>query len=151
MTEQPTKVAPGVRVTLHARLTLAADGREVESTFGDEPITAVIGDGELAYGLEALLIGLRVGDHKHFEVTASDEVFGPRDSDNIHGIERAEFADDIDLTPGVVIGFTTPGGDEVLGTVLEAGDDEVRVDFNHPLAGHSFTYEVEILALAAPA
>ena len=62
---------------------------------------------------------------------------------------RAEFAEDMNLERGQIIGFTTPSGLELPGTILAMDDDEVEVDFNHPLAGHEITFTVEVLDVQA--
>jgi FKBP-type peptidyl-prolyl cis-trans isomerase SlpA len=49
------------------------------------------------------------------------------------------------LEPGLIIGFDAPGGEELPGAVLAVEDDSVEVDFNHPMAGHAVTFEVEII------
>jgi FKBP-type peptidyl-prolyl cis-trans isomerase SlpA len=43
------------------------------------------------------------------------------------------------------MGFDTPAGDELSGTILSVDGDTVAVDFNHPLAGRVVVFEVEIL------
>jgi len=48
----------------------------------------------------------------------------------------------------VIVSFTTPAGDELPGTVVEVDDEQVLVDFNHPLCGHAMDFEVEILAVS---
>jgi FKBP-type peptidyl-prolyl cis-trans isomerase SlpA len=95
-------------------------------------------------GLELTLYGLRPGDAQHL-VLHPEQAFGVRDPAKIHHLPRALFADDISLEPGTVIGFTDAGGEEIPGTVLSVTDAAVEVDFNHPLAGHAVTFDVEII------
>jgi FKBP-type peptidyl-prolyl cis-trans isomerase SlpA len=130
-------------VTLHLSLTLE-DGTVAESTFGEEPLTFTMGDGALVHGLELALYGLRPGDTQRLELYP-EQAFGLRDPEKIHRLPRAQFSPDMALEPGLVIGFTTAGGEEIPGAVLSLTDDEVEVDFNHPMAGHTVVFEVEIL------
>jgi FKBP-type peptidyl-prolyl cis-trans isomerase SlpA len=130
-------------VTLHLSLTLE-DGMVAESTFGEEPLTFTMGDGSLVHGLELALYGLRPGDTQRLELYP-EQAFGLRDPEKIHRLPRAQFSPDMALEPGLVIGFTTAGGEEIPGAVLSLTDDEVEVDFNHPMAGHTVVFEVEIL------
>ena len=60
---------------------------------------------------------------------------------------RRDFDQALSLVAGMIIGFTTPAGDEVPGMIREVGDEVVKVDFNHPLAGHELVYRVKILAV----
>jgi FKBP-type peptidyl-prolyl cis-trans isomerase SlpA len=140
-------IETGSRVSLHYRLSLVEDGREVESSFGGEPLELVIGEGELPPALEFLLLGLRPGDHESFEVPATEDVFGDYDEERVQQLERGDFPADIPVKPGTVVGFTTPDGDELPGLIDAVDGDKVTVDFNNPLIGHDVIYEVEILAV----
>jgi FKBP-type peptidyl-prolyl cis-trans isomerase SlpA len=136
-------IRPQSRVVMHFSLTLE-DGTIAESTFDSDPLEFVMGDGTLIEGLELALYGLKPGDRQRLTMQPQD-AFGFRDPENIHIMPRSEFAADMELEPGLIIGFTTPSGEEIPGAVLEVQDDEVKVDFNHPLAGHELIFDVEIL------
>ncbi len=135
----------GSQVTLHFALRLQ-DGLVAESSFDDEPICFVVGDGSLDKGLELALIGLRAGDRQSLRLMPG-QAFGVRDEAAIHLVERDLFPPDMQLEPGQVIGFSSEDGKEVAGLVLEVGAEEVRVDFNHPLAGRELDFEVQVLAV----
>lgn len=136
-------VGAGATVTLHVSLTLE-DGRIAESTFGGEPHTFTVGDGSLLPGLELALYGLRPGDTQRL-VLHPAQAYGLRDPAKRQQMPRAAFAPDLDLEPGVIIGFTGSAGEELPGTILAVAENAVDVDFNHPLAGHAITFEVEII------
>jgi len=136
-------IGEGSTVTLHLSLALE-DGRIAESTFDGAPHTFTLGDGSLLPGLELALYGLRPGDTQRL-VLHPEQAFGVRDPARLHTMPRAAFADDINLEPGLIIGFTDSSGEELPGTVLSMTEATVEVDFNHPLAGHAITFEVEII------
>lgn len=138
-------IAEGTRVLMHFTVSLA-DGTVADTSREGEPMDFDVGDGSIDPGLERLLYGLRTGDRARFSL-APGQVFGDRDPDNVHTMRREEFPPELALEEGVVVGFDTPGGDEVLGTVLELDEESVRVDFNHPLAGHQLSVEVEIISV----
>jgi len=136
-------ISPESTVTLHLSLTLE-DGTVAESTFADEPLTVTMGDGSLAEGLELGLYGLRPGDTQRLELYP-EQAFGVRDPGKVHQLPRADFDAQLVLEPGSIIGFDTPGGEELSGTVIALDDAMVEVDFNHPLAGRIVIFEVEII------
>ena len=136
-------ISPASTVTLHLSLTLE-DGTVAESTFDDEPLTLIMGDGSLAEGLELGLYGLRPGDTQRLELYP-EQAFGLRDPGKVHQLPRADFAAEMALEPGLIIGFTTPAGEELSGTIMSFDDDRVEVDFNHPLAGRVVVFDVEII------
>ncbi len=135
------------RVTLHYTLK-TGEGRVAESTLGGEPQTITLGQDDIIPGLEKCLLGLAVGDKQSFEIACFD-AFGPveADEDTLQVMPRSEFPAEIKLEPGLVMGFATPNGREIPGTVVEIDDDNLTVDFTHPLAGYDLVFEVEILAI----
>ncbi len=138
-------VERGSRVTLRYTLSLE-DGTVVETTEGFEPLTFTIGDGTLIPGLEAVVRGLHAGDKQCLQIDPR-EGFGFPDVGNIHFLPRERFPGDMEPEPGLIVGFETPNGEEVPGTVLEVDEAQVRVDFNHPLAGRTITFDVEVVAV----
>lgn len=134
----------GSQVRLHYRISLE-DGTVADSTWDDnEPLEFTLGDGTMIEGLELAIIGLKAGDQQTLRI-GPEQAYGFHDPNNVHVMPRSDFADDMNLEQGLIIGFTTPSGMELPGTILSVEDDEVKVDFNHPLAGHEITFAVEIL------
>ena len=143
--EKPV-IGPGSKVCMHFSITLE-DGTVAETTrYDNEPLEFVMGDGTMIEGLELALYGLKAGDKQTLTIEPK-LTFGYHDPGNVHTMARSEFPADMQLAKGVVIEFNTPAGDEVPGTVMGVGENEVEVDFNHPLAGHEITFEVEILSV----
>ncbi|MDX1588977.1 MAG: FKBP-type peptidyl-prolyl cis-trans isomerase [Oleiphilaceae bacterium] len=136
-------IATNSRVTLHFALRLQ-DGTEVDSTFQREPAVLVIGDGNLPEGFEKFLYGLYEGDQESFQVTPED-AFGQSNPNNVQEFRRDEFAPDMALEAGLVLSFADAKQAELPGVVKSFDDDKVEVDFNHPLAGKTLTFEVKIL------
>ncbi len=137
----------GARVVLRYRLTLA-DGTLVDESGEGEPLAYTVGDGTLEQGLEVRLLGLRAGARATFYL-APGEAFGFADPEAVHGMPRQDFPPDMAIAPGAVVSFAAPSGLQVAGTVLEVGEEEVRVDFSHPLAGRALVFEVEVVAVTA--
>jgi FKBP-type peptidyl-prolyl cis-trans isomerase SlpA len=143
MDEIKYPISPEFTVTLHLSLALE-DGTVMESTFDDEPLTFTMGDGTLVEGLELGLYGLKAGDRQRL-VLDPEQAFGLHDVAKQHSLARNDFPVDQELEPGLIMGFDTPAGDELSGTILSVDGDTVAVDFNHPLAGRVVVFEVEIL------
>jgi len=134
------------KVVMHYRITLE-DGTVADSTWEDnEPIAFALGDGTLSPGLEQSLLGLKAGDHETLMI-APEQGFGYKDTGNIHDLPRDDFDPEMPVEPGMVIGFTTPSGDEIPGMVTDVTESHVRVDFNHPFSGHQLNFEVEVISV----
>jgi FKBP-type peptidyl-prolyl cis-trans isomerase 2 len=140
-------ITSGSQVRFHFRLRLA-DGTEVDTSYGGDPLSVTLGQGALIDGLEHRLLGLRPGDQRRFEVPAL-EAFGAIEAGTLSTLPRSDFPPEVELAAGAVIAFATPQGEEVLGTVMRVGEAEVLVDFSHPLAGHDLIFEVEILEVGS--
>jgi FKBP-type peptidyl-prolyl cis-trans isomerase SlpA len=133
------------RVTLYYRIGLT-DDQVLEDNFDDEPMTVVLGQGEMAEGLELALIGLRAGDEQTIDI-GPDLAFGFIDETLIRSMPRSDFDPAMELEPGLIIEFANEDGDTLPGTILSFDDASVRVDLNHPLAGQTVRYSVKIVAV----
>lgn len=142
-------IGSGCEVQMNFTLTLE-DGTIADASEENEPLCFTMGDGTMIEGLELTLYGLKVGDRQCLSIDPR-EGFGFPDDENIHRMPRAEFASELPVEPGTIIGFSTPSGEEIPGAIKEIEGDEVIVDFNHPLAGHTITFEVEIVDIKLPA
>lgn len=137
------KISEGTQVSLHFAL-LLEDGETVDSNFEKEPATLIIGDGNLPEGFEACIHGLIAGDKKTFTILP-EKAFGQHNPSNVQQVSRTDFSNIDALETGMIIGFTDKAGNELPGVVADIGERQVTIDFNHPLAGRTLTFKVEIL------
>jgi FKBP-type peptidyl-prolyl cis-trans isomerase SlpA len=153
MTSSSPTVQPGSFLTLHYRL--SGPVGDVVNTFASAPATLTLGTGELAPSVEAHLIGLAEGTRTTIELPAG-EAFGPRSPDMLQWMARKELLDlggaDESYAVGDVVRFPTPDGQgEFAGVIVDFRSDDkgeaVRFDFNHPLAGHPVTFEVQVIGV----
>lgn len=142
------QITIGSRVSMHFSIKLAG-GMLVESSFDEEPQTFVVGDGSVDKGLELALIGLRPNQRQTLTLMPG-QAFGQRDDSAISWLPKVDFPQEMHLEPGQIIGFTAANGEELAGAVLEVGQEQVKVDFNHPLAGREIIFEVHILIVENP-
>ncbi len=131
------------RITMHFSLSLE-DGSVVDSTFERDPATFEYGDGQLPDGFQSYLKGLSAGEKQSWQVPP-DKAFGMPNPNNIQEFKRQDFAADMELAQGLVISFADASQSELPGVVKHFDSDIVSVDFNHPLAGRTLTFTVEIL------
>lgn len=134
----------GMEITLHFTLKLE-DDTVVDSTKDKEPATFEFGDGNLPAGFEHPLKGLAAGAHEHFSIPP-EQGFGQHNEQNIQILKREDFGDETP-EPGLMLSFADKAGTELPGVVKEVDGDRVEVDFNHPLAGRTLTFEVEVISV----
>ena len=138
------KVTVGESTRVHLNFSISLeDGSEVDTNFGDESVSFVVGDGSLLPGFERLLFGMSPGERQMF-VVSPENAFGQPNDDNVQSVSRDQFDDDIELQIGLVYAFNDAGGGELPGMIISFDDDEVSVDFNHPLSGRTILFDVLI-------
>jgi FKBP-type peptidyl-prolyl cis-trans isomerase SlpA len=140
MTVVNVPVSEGTRVYLNFAVSLE-DGSEVDSNFGGDPVDFEVGDGSLLPGFERLLFGMSAGERQIFNVPPED-AFGQPNENNVQQIPRAQFDDDLELEIGLMLSFADASGGELPGLVVAFDDEDVTVDFNHPLAGRNILFDV---------
>ncbi len=140
------KISQGKQVTLHFALKLE-NGQVVDSTFDKTPATLVVGDGNLPEGFEGLLIDLEKG-HKEIFTVPPENAFAQPNPNNVQSLKRTDFPSDMDLEIGLMVSFADANKAELPGVIKSIEEDVVIVDFNHPLAGQTLQFEVEILDVA---
>ncbi|NDJ58979.1 FKBP-type peptidyl-prolyl cis-trans isomerase [Enterobacteriaceae bacterium 4M9] len=131
-------------VLVHFTLKLE-DGSVAESTrAGGKPALFRLGDGSLSEGLEQHLLGLKEGAKTDFTLQPED-AFGTISPDLIQYFSRREFIDAGEPEPGAIMLFTAMDGSEMPGVIRDVNGDSITVDFNHPLAGQTIHFDIEVL------
>lgn len=123
--------------------TLRVDGELADRSDPSEPVTFEPGSEELLPGLERALKAMSVGDQKTVTLGPED-AFGPRDPEAVQPFPRSEFSS----VEGLKTGNTLEGemdGQPFQALVASVEDDVVTLDFNHPLAGKSLEFDLEVV------
>lgn len=146
MSEQ--RIGSDTQVTLHFALSLE-NGEQVDSTFDKQPATFKVGDGNLLPGFEQQLFGLKAGDKRTFQINP-EQGFGQHNEQNVQIMPRNQFEGmELELSEGLLVIFNDAAKTELPGIVKRFDDRQVTVDFNHPLAGKTLTFDVEIFDVKA--
>ncbi|NPA41923.1 MAG: peptidylprolyl isomerase [Aquificae bacterium] len=131
-------------VSFHYTLKDKETGSLIESSKETgQPVTFLVGAGEIIPGLEKRMLGMSAGETKSIEVPAQ-EAYGPRDPNLVQKAPR-EYFQNIPLEKGLPLQAQTPEGGVVNMIVVDFDENTVTVDMNHPLAGRDLIFEVEIL------
>lgn len=138
-------IQPDSLVTLHYRIALE-NGQPLISTFESTPATLKLGCGELLPSLERLLDGLAAGETYAFTLAPGD-AFGDHRADLIERVKREHMPEE-EIEPLSIMEFVAPDGSRYSGLVREIDDQSALIDFNHPLAGKTIRFEVDIIGIA---
>ena len=118
-------------------------GTQLESSFGDEPMSYLEGVGQVIPGLEAALEGVKKGKKKSVSVKAAD-AYGEFEQELIVEVPRAQLPKK-DVVVGDQFHADSGNGHVQTVTVTKVTDETVTVDGNHPLAGQDLNFDVEIM------
>lgn len=129
--------------------TLKIDEELIEKTDSSNPLTFLVGTGAMIPGFERQLLGKETGDQYEFTV-APEEGYGPIDPNAIVDLSKEVFVVNGELQADMLVeGNTIPmqdqDGEQLTGIVREVGDDTVKIDFNHQLAGKTLHFTGEIV------
>ncbi|MBL4827315.1 MAG: FKBP-type peptidyl-prolyl cis-trans isomerase [Spongiibacteraceae bacterium] len=136
-------IGPDTRITLHFSLMLE-DGAVVESTFDKQAASFTFGDGCLLKGYEEKLLGMQAGQKASFSMLP-EQGFGQHNPSNVQQFSPKDFSQDITLEEGLMVSFADASQSELAGVVKSVCSDVVEVDFNHPLAGRTILFDVDII------
>ena len=143
MSENPAEVAENVVVSME--YTLTVEGEVVDSSKENGPIEFLQGHGNIIPGLESELAGMKAGDSKEVTVDPANG-YGELDDEAFQEVARSEFPDEIKPELGMELQMRQ--GEQIIeATVVEIGDEIVKLDFNHPLAGKTLNFSVKIADL----
>lgn len=145
MSEKDLIVADDMVVSLAYVLTV--DGEELDSADASDPLEYLQGHTQIIPGLERALAGMSVGDKLQVVVEPTD-AYGEYDDEEVDSIPLDSFPADFEPALGDDLQLRdTETGHVFNATVVELLEDAVKVDFNHPLAGETLTFDVEITGI----
>lgn len=136
-------IAAGNQVSVHYTGTFE-DGEVFDSSQGRDPLSFEVGAGQMIQGFDQAVLGMEQGENKKFTLTP-EEAYGPRNEELLIDIPNANFPDDMKLEVGMMLQLTNEAGQPVPATVAAINEDSVKMDVNHPMAGKTLVFDIEIV------
>ena len=136
-------VEKGDKVSIHYVGTLD-DGEQFDSSRErGEPISFTVGGGMMIPGFDKGVMGLKVGDKKDLKLSP-DDAYGEVNPANVMKVPKQEVVGAVG-EEYTVVGSKLMVGQGMTATISEVGDDEVTLDMNHPLAGKTLNFDIEVM------
>jgi FKBP-type peptidyl-prolyl cis-trans isomerase SlyD len=136
------KIAENKVVEMHYQLT-DENGTVLDSSKGREPLSYIQGIGNIIVGLEKQMEGKVAGDKLNVVVEPT-EGYGERDEKLVQIVPKSGFQGDEELAAGMQVQVGTQDG-QTIATVAKIDGEDVTLDVNHPLAGVTLTFDVEVV------
>ena len=128
---------------------LHIEGELIDTSDGREPLDYLHGAGNIIPGLESALDGMAVGESKNVIVAPKDG-YGELDPKAFMEVPRSQFPSNIPTEVGTELQLQDQSGQPMYARIEEVGDETLRLNFNHPLAGKELHFDVKIVAMREP-
>ena len=140
------KVETGQFVSVHYKGTLQ-NGEVFDTSEGRHPLEVQIGAGQIISGFEKALMGMSLNEKKVFTLDPED-AYGQKDDSLTHSFPRKDVPAEVNPEVGQTVALSTPEGQQVPAVITEMNDEKVVVDLNHPLAGQTLTFDIEVVGIS---
>lgn len=131
--------------TVAIKYELKVEGNVIDSNIDKEPLEFKFGSGQIIPGLESRIAELNEGEEVSVLVPAS-EAYGEYNEEAMQKLPKSQL-EGIDLEVGLPLQGQSPDGQPINVVIKEIFDDEVLIDFNHPLAGKDLNFDVNIVSV----
>ncbi len=123
-----------------------SDGEVFDSSVNREPLEFKIGAGQLIPGFENGVMGMKTGESKTITLEPA-QAYGDRHDNLVVEFAKADFPENIVPSVGLALQLSNPDGNTLNAVITEVGEDSVTIDANHPLAGKTLVFEIELLEI----
>jgi len=135
----------GDTVKVHMTVWLE-DGTDFVSSRDTDPFEFTLGQGEMIPNFENAVIGMEVGETKTITLSP-DDAYGERHEDLIISVKKSDFPESVTPVVGERLRVRLKGSDPIEVTLMDINEDTIILDGNHPLAGYSVTYNIQLVAI----
>lgn len=135
----------GDTIVVHYTGTLA-DGTLFDSSREGDPLEAVLGQGMLIPGFEGAILGMEEGDTKTVTIPP-DQAYGDRAGELVISLPLSDVPSHLKPEVGMMVQFATDEGEEFEAVIADICDGTITLDANHPLAGETLTFELELVGI----
>ncbi len=139
-------IQPKDNVSVHYTGTFE-DGQIFDSSRDRGPLSFEVGAGQMIQGFDAAVVGMEVGESKQITLPP-EEAYGHRNEELIVDLPTATFPGDMKLEVGLQLQLTNQSGQPVPATVMQITDENITMDVNHPMAGKTLVFDIEIVEVS---
>ena len=140
---QQVKHGDTIQVHYHGKLN---DGSTFDSSEGRNPLEFEVGSGMVIPGFDAGVTGMTIGEKKTIVIPA-EEAYGPRMDDMIMEFPKVQFPPDMVPEVGMQLNMSNGSGQQFPVRIVEVKEEVVVLDANHPLAGETLNFDLELVAI----
>lgn len=125
------------------------DGTVFDTSKEREPLSFTLGRREVIDGFEEAVNGMSVGEKKTVSISTT-KAYGLRREDLVFSLKKDLFPPKITPELGLTLQMRQPDGGIIDVTITEITDEMITLDANHPLAGKTLNFELEVMEIKNP-
>ena len=122
------------------------DGKVFDSSDGREPLSFVVGEGNMIPGFEKGVLGMELNEKKTIEITY-DQAYGEIRKDLFHEVSKDNLPQDLKPEIGMQLQSSSKDGSVLNVTIIKVNDNSVTIDANHPLAGKDLYFDIQVVQI----
>ena len=122
------------------------DGEQFDSSEGRAPLEFAVGGGQVIPGFDNAVEGMTVGEKKSVKIPP-EEAYGPRHDQLVQDVPRNQLPDDLSPAVGMELQAKNENGQVMRLSVTAVDDESITVDGNHPLAGKTLNFDIELVEI----
>ena len=124
-------------------------GEVFDTSEGSEPLAFQVGAGQVIPGFDQALLGMQSGETKNI-IIPPEEAYGAREEGLVQQIRRDQFRlTGVEPEVGMALEMRTPDGHGIPMVITEMTESTVTLDANHPLAGETLYFALNLVEVAA--
>lgn len=118
-------------------------GEVFDSSVDREPLSFILGQGDIIEGFDTAIAEMKIGEKKAITLTP-EQAYGEYNPEQIVKTQRSNFGEGFEPEKDLQLALQLENGEHTLATIKEFDDSEVTLDLNHPLAGKTLHFELEL-------
>jgi peptidylprolyl isomerase/FKBP-type peptidyl-prolyl cis-trans isomerase SlpA len=124
------------------------DGTVFDTSQEGEPLSFTIGENRVIPGFEDAVLGMEPGDSKTTEIEP-EQAYGEHREDMVLELEKDQIPEGVEPQVGQQLQLRLENGETVPVLITALGEETVTIDANHPLAGRTLQFEIELVDINA--
>ncbi|MGI5820420.1 MAG: FKBP-type peptidyl-prolyl cis-trans isomerase [Armatimonadota bacterium] len=122
------------------------DGTVFDTSREREPLEFTLEAGQIIPGFEEAVVGMEEGDETTVQIPP-EKAYGPRQEEAVMELPQEQLPPEMEPQVGMQLQLQGANGQAFPAQIVEIGDETITLDANHPLAGETLTFEIELVAV----
>jgi FKBP-type peptidyl-prolyl cis-trans isomerase 2 len=122
------------------------DGTVFDTSREGEPIEFEVGSGAVIEGFERGVEGMQVGEQREIRI-APENAYGERRDELELAVPREQLPEGFDPEVGQMLALQIAPGQQAIARIADVAGDSVTLDLNHPLAGQTLIFDIELVGI----